>query len=92
MSCSPQQAALPLPFQPSNPCNPWCPKVLLENRSRVFYFHGEDETVQIRGPARQPLADANAAPVAAAAGQQRQGCVACSWAALLAIHVLGTSC
>lgn len=42
--------------------------MLLENRSRVFYFHGEDETVQIRGTARQPLADANAIPVAAAAG------------------------
>lgn len=54
-------------------------QVLLENRSRVFYFHGEDETVQIRGPARQPLADANAAPVAAAAGQQGKSLACAGW-------------
>lgn len=89
MSCSRQPAALPLPVQPCKPCTPRYPQVLLENRSRVFYFHGEDETVQIRAPARQPLADANAAPVAAAAGQQMQGCIACSWAALLDISCAG---
>lgn len=41
-------------------------EVLLENRSRVFYFQGDDETVQIRMPARQPLANANT-PLAAVA-------------------------
>lgn len=37
-------------------------QVVLENRTRVLHFFGEDETVQIRAPVRQPLADANAAP------------------------------
>ncbi|PSC70702.1 Bromodomain adjacent to zinc finger domain 2A [Micractinium conductrix] len=37
-------------------------EVVLENRTRVLHFFGEDETVQIRAPVRQPLADANAAP------------------------------
>lgn len=45
-------------------------EVLLENRTRVFYFQGDDETVQIRAPpARPPLADANAALAAVPAAK-----------------------
>ena len=62
-------SASPLPSPPL-PCPT---QVLLENRSRVFYFQGEDETVQIRGAARPPLADANAAPLAMAAGGWQHG-------------------
>lgn len=31
-------------------------EVLLENRTRVFYFQGDDETVQIRRPSPRPRA------------------------------------
>lgn len=55
-------------------------EVVLENRTRIFYFQGEDETVQIRAPggaksaavvpaARVPLADANAACNGVATGK-----------------------
>ncbi len=55
-------------------------EVVLENRTRVFYFQGDDETVQIRAPAaakagaaapplRTPLGDANAAFAGAAASK-----------------------
>ena len=53
-------------------------EVLLENRTRVFYYQGEDETVQIRvaAPAgRAPLGAANVV-VAVAAGEHSLGCAA----------------
>ncbi len=35
-------------------------QVHLENRSRVFYFEGEDDTIQVNGGGgRQPLKDRN---------------------------------
>ena len=53
-------------------------EVLLENRTRVFYYLGEVETVQIRvaAPAgRAPLGAANVA-AAVAAGEQCLDCAA----------------